>query len=212
MKKIGYIFAILLVCTVVNAQNDTIDQEVIQDGEGIEYIYILTETTERPDTPALYYFITDNPDTEVDETERVIIYPEFVEDDFMPPGWFDDPLEPTEAMPYLWQCYRTGDWGDPRHIPYFTRPALWDQYGVDEPQGGDSDEIEFIYNRSVTPVRPPVPASARDRDGYVPPVWSDERQEVTAEIPYLWKSYRYRINENTWGEFSTPKPIAVANN
>ena len=84
MKKIGYIFAILLVCTVVIAQNDTIDQEVIQDGEGIEYIYILTETTERPDTPALYYFITDNPDTEVDETERVIIYPEFVEDDFMP--------------------------------------------------------------------------------------------------------------------------------
>ena len=99
MKKIGYIFTMLSACTLVIAQTVTIDQEVIQDGEGIEYIYILTETAERPKTPALYHFITDNPYTEEDEYERVIDYPKFVEDDFVPPDWSGDPLEPTEATP-----------------------------------------------------------------------------------------------------------------
>ena len=54
----------------------------------------------------------------------------------------------------------------------------------------DGDGIEYIYRRTVTSIRPPIPASARDRDEYFPPSWSDDPEEITAKIPYLWASYR----------------------
>ncbi len=48
---------------------------------------------------------------------------------------------------------------------------------------------------------------------HVPSYWSDDEQELTAAIPYLWKSYRHRLAEpvemDVWGDFSTPKPILM---
>ncbi len=52
----------------------------------------------------------------------------------------------------------------------------------------DGVVIEYIYRRTVTSIRPPIPASARDRDEYFPPAWSDDPEEITAKIPYLWIS------------------------
>ena len=69
--------------------------------------------------------------------------------------------------------------------------------------------VEYIYRRTVTSIRPPIPASARDRDEYFPPSWSDDPEEITAKIPYLWGSSRTG-STGSWGAFSTPKPIEVA--
>ena len=72
----------------------------------------------------------------------------------------------------------------------------------------DGDGVEYIYRRTVTSIRPPIPASARDRDEYFPPAWSDDPVEITAKIPYLWISYRTG-STGSWDAFSTPKPIEV---
>ena len=70
--------------------------------------------------------------------------------------------------------------------------------------------VEYIYRRTVTSIRPPIPASARDRDEYFPPSWSDDPEEITAKIPYLWDSARIGSTGSWWGAFSTPRPIEVA--
>ena len=72
----------------------------------------------------------------------------------------------------------------------------------------DGVVIEYIYRRTVTSIRPPIPASARDRDEYFPPAWSDDPEEITAKIPYLWISYRIGLT-GSWSAFSTPKLIEV---
>ena len=72
----------------------------------------------------------------------------------------------------------------------------------------DGVVIEYIYRRTVTSIRPPIPASARDRDEYFPPAWSDDPEEITAKVPYLWISYRIGLT-GSWSVFSTPKLIEV---
>ena len=73
----------------------------------------------------------------------------------------------------------------------------------------DGDGIEYIYRRTVTSIRPPIPASARDRDDDFPPSWADDPEEITGKVPYLWVSYRTG-STGSWGAFSTPNPIEVA--
>ncbi len=205
MKKITHIFitciVTLLICSNLTAQDQTIIDLVIQDSDTVEYIYILTETETPPPHPLI-----DNPDTEEIES----IPAEVVNDDFVPDGWSDDPLEVSEAIPYLWQSYRNGGWANLNIGKYFTKPSLWKEYGRATQIGEDGDGIEYIYYRTVNTTRPPVPASDYDRDDYFPPNWHDDPVEISRNIPYLWIAYRLLQEDGLWGEFSTPKPIAIA--
>ena len=74
-----------------------------RDGKSHEYIYCHAEN--RPAAPASIQL-----------------------DDYIPPGWHDDPKGVTESMPYEWVCLRTkreGIWTD------YSTPALWAKFGKD---------------------------------------------------------------------------------
>ena len=80
-----------------------------QDGTSFEYIFRLTSTLTRPATP---------PTSQVD--------------DYVPPGWDDDPTDVTESVSYMWCSKRdkvNGIWS------VFTEPALWAKWSKDGEPG-----------------------------------------------------------------------------
>ena len=106
-------------------------------------------------------------------------------------------------------------WGSILCIFIFSVYQLANAQSTDITAEGNEDgdgiieaTVEYIYRRTVTSIRPPIPASARDRDEYFPPSWSDDPEEITATIPYLWVSYRIG-STGSWDTFSTPRPIEV---
>lgn len=77
-----------------------------QDGDGVEYIYKLTNTAEQPARP-----------TTSNNT-----------DDYVPDGWTDNPTGVSETNQWEWVCTRKsngGTWGA------FSNPALWAKFGED---------------------------------------------------------------------------------
>lgn len=140
------------------------------DGTDIEWIYQRTETeAAKPAKPA---------------SENV--------DDFVPPGWTDDPVGTTIDFPYEWSCKRekkNGVWGE------FSDVFLWLKFGK------DGKEIEYIYRRT-TGSRPATPGTLQT-DDYVPSGWTDDPVGPDASYPYEWVSVRKKVN-GVWGDFSLP--------
>lgn len=75
------------------------------DGDGVEYVFKLTEDNDAPGTPS---------------TSDGTVNP--VTGEFIPTGWTDGPTGVSKSMPYEWVSQRkriNGTWGS------FTTPALW---------------------------------------------------------------------------------------
>lgn len=112
-----------------------------QDGTSFEYIFRLTSTLTRPATP---------PTSQVD--------------DYVPPGWDDDPSDVTEAIPYMWCSKRdkvNGVWS------VFTEPALWAKWSKDGEDGSNGSWTSFVFKQSVT--QPMAPTGT----AVIPLGWSD---------------------------------------
>lgn len=140
------------------------------DGKDYEYIFRRTETETRPATPA-----TSD------------------QNDFIPPGWTDDPVGPTLQIPFEWVSKRVrfnGQWRE------FSTPSLWARYSE------DGSDHEFIYRRTTVYTTPSTPATFQT-DDYVPSGWTDDPVGVNSTYIYEWMSKRDKENE-TWGTFSTP--------
>lgn len=140
------------------------------DGKDYEYIFRRTETETRPATPA-----TSD------------------QNDFIPPGWTDDPVGPTLTIPFEWVSKRVkfnGQWRE------FSTPSLWARYSE------DGSDHEFIYRRTTVYTTPSTPASSQT-DDYVPSGWTDDPVGVDSTYIYEWMSKRDKENE-TWSAFSTP--------
>lgn len=91
------------------------------DGDGVEYVFKLTEDNDAPGTPS---------------TSDGTVNP--VTGEFIPTGWTDGPTGVSKGMPYEWVSQRkriNGTWGA------FTTPALWATYS--EEHTVDIDEYGY---------------------------------------------------------------------
>lgn len=91
------------------------------DGDGVEYVFRLTEDNDAPGTPS---------------TSDGTVNP--VTGEFIPTGWTDGPTGVSKGMPYEWVSQRkriNGTWGS------FTTPALWATFS--EEHTVDIDEYGY---------------------------------------------------------------------
>lgn len=140
------------------------------DGKDYEYIFIRTTTETKPVTP---------------DTAQV--------DDFVPIGWTDDSVGPTQELPFEWVCKRikrNGVWGD------YSIPSLWARFGE------DGTDYEYIYCRTSTQSQPVTPVSSQSND-YIPDGWTDDPVGPTRELSFEWVSKRAKVG-TVWSAFSTP--------
>lgn len=159
-----------------------------KDGDGIEYIYKLTNSDEKPNDKLTPDDWETNQDYQNNE--------EYV--DFIGNDWFDSPQDITNFKRYEWIAFRkqnNGTWGS------FSEPKLWARWGE------DGDGIENIYCITNSNDAPPTPSL--DEEGYQDEefysgIWSDEYVEPTYMERYAWVSTR-KSNNGVWGEFSEPK-------
>lgn len=138
-----------------------------QDGFGYEYIYSTTQIYDAPEIP---------PTTD----ETVIINGKtFQDDEFVPTGWYDDPVDVDKTYQYCWMCYRQkvdGKWGDFRGSALNSgHAALWAKWGAD---GSGILSIEKWYLVSnITELTDDI------RNGN----WQSYSPAVTEDAPYLWE-------------------------
>ena len=152
------------------------------DGAGFEVVFRRTSTDVAPAVPI----------TSADQRAM---------DDFVPFGWTDDPLGPTNFSPYEWVTIRTGStqaWGP------FTTVSLWARFGA------DGAGVEWIFRLAADATAPATPVTTftqRATDDFVPNDWHDDAQQLTDAMPYQWFSIR-RGTTGAWNEFATPKLLA----
>ncbi len=144
-----------------------------EDGFGYEYIYMLTADAAAPDVP---------------ESSN--------EDEYVPAGWSDNPLDVSEEKPYCWMCSRTkkaGTWSDYKGSKTAEgKAALFAKYGRDGTNGKDgvdgvSPNTSF---KSIVFIRSNAKPDTPDGGSYENPVpagWSDG---VPSGEEMLWMSTR----------------------
>lgn len=99
-----------------------------QDGPGYESIFILTENTTVPSTP---------PTSQVD--------------DYVPPGWSDDPLSVTSQYRFCWISKRNkknGVWGN------FSTPKVFSNYSRDGVPGPTNGMVYYQLDSVSPPLTP----------------------------------------------------------
>ena len=157
------------------------------DGAGFEVIFLRNDNTT---APAAYVYADDD-----DKTEN----------DFVPTGWQDDPLDPTATMRSVWASIRrkgqgATEWGD------FETPTLWARWGR------DGVGREYIYASSASNTAPALAATSADNkavDDFIPDGWEDDPPDGTpsATMPFVWVASR-RGATGLWSEFSSPSIYA----
>lgn len=143
------------------------------DGDGVQYVYKL--------------FATELSDAE--RTSNIPTMPESMTDgEWIPTGWSDDPLAPTESTPF---CYCSvikcigGTWGN------FEKLGLWSKYGKDgEPGAGQPDYIQtqeaWSNAESVASITT-MPSDCTESS------WSDTTPANSSNKPYLWRRSRKMV-------------------
>lgn len=153
-----------------------------EDGDSYEYIYKLTtDITPEPEKPE-----------------------SLNQDDYVPEGWTDNPRGITETYKVEWVCIRVrgkgATWGD------WTEPTIWSKWGE---RGKDGDGVEYIFTLTQGMTRPATPTQSENVDEYIPPQgsnenpWTDDPQDVTAQLAYCWVSQR-KEKDGIWGAWSQP--------
>jgi hypothetical protein len=147
-----------------------------EDGKDYEYIFTRTSVEKAPSVP---------------QSKQ--------DDDYVPSGWWDDPVGPTELIPFEWVSKRTkirGYWG------VFSVPALWARYSEDGARGepgtdGRSDYV--VYRRSGT--QPTTPTGS-----FIPPSgWSLDPPEGT--YPLWFSRATFNADGSLYRSWSSPVNI-----
>lgn len=120
------------------------------DGDGVEYIFKAYNINPLPNTYKPSYNDYNNKT--------------FTDDDFVPSGWSDDPMSPTESLPYVFVSQRkqiNGEWvkptstTNPTNGSMWSPPALWAKWSKDgdngEP-GTQGDPGEDGTNDKLIPI------------------------------------------------------------
>lgn len=84
-----------------------------KDGDGVQYIFAVTEKNSAPDNPTPIDWET-NSEYQNNEAEE-----------YIPSGWSDDPIEVDSTNKYCWTSvrkYRNGKWGR------YSEPTLWTKW------------------------------------------------------------------------------------
>ena len=113
-----------------------------QDGDGVEYIYKTTSTITPPTKPGTTSEWLWTPNEGSSEEGKNTTNPN--EEDFIPKGWTDDPLDVSLENQFQWVCSRKKV-TDPNtsltHFGDFTEPKLWSRWGA----AGDSLISIYCY-------------------------------------------------------------------
>jgi hypothetical protein len=147
-----------------------------EDGKDYEYIFTRTSAEHTPSTP---------------QSQQ--------QDDYVPSGWTDDPVGPTDLIPFEWVSKRTkirGYWGG------FSVPAMWARFSHDGQPGkpgtdGRSDYV--VYRRSGT--QPATPTGS-----FIPPSgWSLDPPSGT--YPLWFSRATFNADGSLYLSWSTPVNI-----
>jgi hypothetical protein len=120
------------------------------------------------------------------------------DDDYVPPGWTDDPQGVSETYKYEWISTRkkvNGIWGG------FSTAALWAKWGMDGKEGAF---YEYRFRASTSTTSPGVPPIGDNPSG-----WSTITPILT-DLSYLWMTQAKKNADGTLylGEtWSTPVRI-----
>ena len=158
----------------------TVTTEDLLDVFGAEFIFLRNNTGVVPSRPVS------------SDQDRMT-------DNYIPPGWTDNPQGVDINNRYEYTSSRTGSpgrWSD------FSVAGLYDIFVV----AGET-EAQFIFRRTGTASAPNTPPSTtfeQANDNYVPFQWSSSPQGTTDALPYEWASYRLRTGGGTWSAFYPP--------
>lgn len=107
-----------------------------KDGNGIEYIFCLTETEEQPEEPI----------SDPDKSESEI--PNYFPIEVGKWTWTDEPGETTDKIPYCWVSVRKqkyNDNGEQKWTPY-SNATIWAKYARDGKEGGGRTVQVYTYD------------------------------------------------------------------
>lgn len=107
-----------------------------KDGNGIEYIFCLTEIEEQPEEPI----------SDPDKSESEI--PNYFPIEVGKWTWTDEPGETTDKIPYCWVSVRKqkyNDNGEQKWTPY-SNATIWAKYARDGKEGGGRTVQVYTYD------------------------------------------------------------------
>lgn len=151
------------------------------DGDGVQYVYKLF----------------DHELTDAERTSNIPTKPASqTSGEWIPTGWSDDPLAPTQSMPF---CYCSiikkigGEWSDT-----FEKLGLWSKWSED----GGTPEMRYQWNQSATnhPALDASDPSATTPDSN----WSNNVPNRPGNGYYLWSVTAIKNADGTygtWGNF-----------
>lgn len=198
-----------------------------QDGDGVEYIYKTTPTITPPTKPGTTSEWLWTPNESSSEEGKNTTNPN--EEDFIPKGWTDDPLDVSLENQFQWVCSRKKV-TDPNtsltHFGDFTEPKLWSRWGA----AGDSLISIYCYtlvdkSDFTDPASPPSPlldhepsVSGESSNGAV---WYPAMPSPTVadnKTAIIWSSQNKKYWSDEVGDFvidssdwSTPARISGKN-
>ena len=117
-------------------------------------------------------------------------------DDYVPPGWFDNPVDATPDVPKVWVCTRkgkTGNWRAWRGV------RLWTRFG------DDGAGYEQIFRKTASDI-PPATPTGQNRDEYVPLNWNANAVSPGLSRQWVWVSVRRKPGGPgmPWDPFQAP--------
>ena len=120
-------------------------------------------------------------------------------DDYVPPGWTDDPSGVSDSVPYEYVSQRDkidGLWG------VFSTPALWAKFGKNGETGASGNWTSFVFKEST--LQPTAPTGTNP----FPPLanaWVDA--PAATGIWWMSKAQVNGVNNQVIGTWSTPVKV-----
>lgn len=164
------------------------------DGDGVEYIFTMTETYDTPDTPTSDNAISANEPAknwgDYDFVPKVAIAGT---DPVEYQVWTDDPQEVNSTLRYQWVSMRRSHSVDPDAASVwseFSDVVLWNKYTEDGKDGRTEEFIYFLskYGSNDQPIIPTIDISRAHKDGETPDKTGlslDDWQELEDYLPAL---------------------------
>ena len=96
-------------------------------------------------------------------------------DDFVPDGWYDNPLGISATNKFEYMSFRIKPRGNNQTWGDFSAPIMWSHYGRN---GIDGDGVEYVFIRTKDTTAPVVPATG---------TYSEEAQGYDSDehLPYV---------------------------